>query len=39
MPKIKPRRGPLRPQTGAGGHRTDRDYRRQPKHRNRSQSL
>ena len=34
IPKLRPRRGPLRTQTGGGYHRTDRDYRRQPKHRN-----
>lgn len=29
---IKPRLGPLRPQTGAGLHKTVKGYHRKPKH-------
>lgn len=31
---VKPRQGPLRTQTGAGPHKTDRNYSRKAKHRN-----
>ena len=34
--RIKPRQGPLRPQTGAGRHSTNKNYQRQIKHRNRN---
>lgn len=30
---LKPRQGPLRTQTGAGAHRKDTGYQRNPKHR------
>lgn len=33
--KIKPRQGPLRPQTGAGVHKKDKGYQRNPKHKGR----
>ena len=33
--RIKPRQGPLRPQTGAGRHGTGKNYQRRQKHPNR----